>query len=139
MSGMRCPAMRKRLRYRHAKLCSCTGGTMSNEIETEWNAIWRQITAHIGKQGQFIQVVHLTKDDPPDTQPFMYTIGNYQAGFPELLIVGTDKTVFVDVLNRLGKLQRERGKALEDEELVSVGGKFPLRIVDAGEIGRRNY
>ncbi len=47
--------------------------------------------------------------------------------------------MFADVLNRLGKMQRERGRAFADEELVSLGGTFPLRIADAGELGRSRY
>lgn len=112
---------------------------MAEPIEAEWNQLRQQIAAHIEKHGQCVQVVYLTAADPPGSQPFMYTIGNYHQGFPELLIIGTDKEVFAGVLNRLGKLQRDRGKPLEDEELVSVGGKFPVRIVDAGEIGRTRY
>lgn len=112
---------------------------MSDELAAEWNQIRLRLAVHIEKHGQAVQIVHLTADDPPGSRPFIYTIGNYQLGLPELLIVDTDKAMFADVLNRLGKIQRARGKGLEDEELVSVGGKFPLRIVDAGEIGRRQY
>lgn len=99
----------------------------------------RQVTDNIAERGQQVQVVHITKDDPPDSKPFMYTIGNYHLGLPELLIVDTDKRIFVDVLNRLGKLQRDRKRAFADEELVSMGGRFPLRIVDAGVVGRTEY
>jgi hypothetical protein len=35
------------------------------------------------------------------------------------------------VLNRLGKIQHDRKLAFADGERVSIGGKFPLRIVDA--------
>jgi hypothetical protein len=112
---------------------------MSPEIEDEWRRIRQQLAVHIEKHGQCVQIVRLTKDDPPGAKPFMYTIGNFHLGLPELLIIDTDKEIFADVLNRLGKIQRDRRKGFEDEELVSVGGKFPLRIVDAGEIGRRQY
>ena len=69
----------------------------------------------------------------------MYTIGNHAHGLPELLIVDTDLVAFAGVLSRLCKIQRDRKLAFADEERVSIGGKFPLRIVDAGEIGRTDY
>ena len=112
---------------------------MSESIELEWSQIRRRLAKQIEQHGQCIQVVHLTKADPPGTLPFMYTIGNYHLGLPELLVVGTDKEFVAGILNRLGTMQRDRGKAFADEELVSIGGKFPLRIVDAGEIGRTEY
>jgi hypothetical protein len=93
----------------------------------------------VADSGQAVQIVHLTELGPPGSQPFMYTIGNHARGLPELLIVDTDLAGFADVLNRLGKIQRERRTAFRDEELISIGGKFPLRIVDAGETGRTQY
>jgi hypothetical protein len=108
-------------------------------IEREWLAIRAQLREKIARSGQAVQVVHVTERDRPGARPFMYTIGNHAHGLPELLIVGTDLDAFANVLNRLGKIQRERKTAFTDEERVSIGGKFPLRIVDAGEIGRTQY
>jgi Domain of unknown function (DUF4262) len=105
----------------------------------EWRELRDELAATIEKHGHAVQVVYRTDDDPPDSQPFMYTIGNYPRGLPELLVIGTDSNTIADVVNRLCKIQSDRGKGFADEELVSVGGKFPLRIVDAGLIGRRNY
>jgi hypothetical protein len=106
---------------------------------SEWEQIGEDLRQKIAAAGQAVQVVHLTEQDPPDAHPFMYTIGNHQYGLPELLLVGTADVAFVDVLNRLGKLQRDRRTGFADEERVNVGGRFPLRIVDAGEIGRSEY
>ena len=69
----------------------------------------------------------------------MYTVGNHALGLPELLIVGTNKSVLAGVLNCLSEIQRDRKKAFEHDELVSVGGQFPLRIVDTGDLGHRKY
>jgi hypothetical protein len=108
--------------------------------DAQWQRIRDDIHRKIARHGQCVQVVYLTKDDPPGVhQPFMYTLGNHERGLPELLIVGTTEKVFVDVLNRLGKIQRDRSEALTDGEIVSVGGKYPLRVVDAGEVGRTQY
>jgi hypothetical protein len=112
---------------------------VSNPIELEWERIRAQLRQKITAAGQAVQIVYRTEHDPPDTQPFMYTIGNCGIKLPELLIVDTDLAVFADVLNRLGKIQRDRGTPFADEERVSVGGSFPLRIVDAGEIGRTKF
>ena len=108
-------------------------------MEREWQAIRSQIREKIAKAGQAVQIVYLTELDRPGSRPFMYTIGNHAHGLPELLIVDTDREAFAGVLNRLGKIQRDRKIAFADEERVSIGGKFPLRIVDAGEIGRTQY
>jgi hypothetical protein len=106
-------------------------------IEKLWAQLRRQITDNITKDGQSVQVIG--PSEAPGSQPFMYTIGNFHHGLPELLIVDTDKDMFASVLNRLGRMQRERRRAFADEELVSIGGKFPLRIVDAGIVGRTKY
>jgi len=108
-------------------------------MEREWEQIRAQIRDKIAKAGQAVQIVYVTEHDRPGARPFMYTIGNHAHGLPELLIVDTGLEAFAGVLNRLGKIQRDRKTAFSDEERVSIGGKFPLRIVDAGEIGRTEY
>lgn len=112
---------------------------MSDRIEREWEQIGAKLRGIIAKNGQAVEVVYVTDQDPPDSRPFMYTIGNHAVGLPELLIVDTDLTVFANILNVLGEIQRKRGTAFADEELFDIGGKFPLRTVDAGEIGRTKY
>jgi hypothetical protein len=108
-------------------------------IEQEWQELRETIRAHIAKHGRCIQVVGGTESDAPGTEPFMYTIGNYALGFPELLIVGTDKAAFGSVLNRLSQMQIDRKRAFDHEELVSIGGAFPFRIIDTGERGYKEY
>lgn len=110
-----------------------------SNMEREWEQIRAQIREKIARSGQAVQVVYLTERDRPGSRPFMYTIGNHAHDLPELLIVDTDLDAFAGVLNRLGKIQRDRKTGFTDEEHVSIGGRFPLRIVDAGEIGRAEY
>ena len=112
---------------------------MSDAIRRQWEELRAQLRQKIAASGQAVQIVYLTEHDPPGAQPFMYTVGNHQLGLPELLIVDTDLDAFAAVLNRLGRIQRERKRAFADEERVSIGGRFPLRIVDAGDIGRTHY
>jgi hypothetical protein len=108
-------------------------------IQQQWLEFCETIRAHIAKHGRSIQAVGVTEGDAPGTQPFMYTVGNHALGLPELLIVGTDKATFGGILNQLSQMQIERKRAFEHEELVSVGGKFPLRIIDTGDLGHRKY
>jgi uncharacterized protein DUF4262 len=82
---------------------------------------------------------HRTDRDPPDFQPFLYTIGNHERGLPELLLIGTAEEPFHRLLNRLGEMQRERGKGFEHEELVDFGGKSPVRVIDVGKLGHDEY
>lgn len=105
-------------------------------IEQEWLRYREIIRTNIAGRGRSIQSVGDTEGDAPG-QSFSYTIGNYELGLPELLIVDTTK--FGDVLNRLSEIQRDRGSAFEHEELISIGGKFPFRIIDTGEIGLKQY
>jgi hypothetical protein len=86
---------------------------------------------HIAKDGQFILVVF----DEPGGLWCNYTIGNHEKGLPELIAVypGGKKMGerFAGSLNRAGEIQRERGTPFEHGELVSLGGRLPVRIVDA--------
>jgi hypothetical protein len=135
----RVPATAKALKWIRAEVEGWRPRMPDEAIEKLWAQLRRDIMEKITASGQCVQVVYRTENEPPDKQPFMYTIGNFHHGLPELLIVDTDKTPFANILNRLGEMQRERGRAFADEELVSVGGKFPVRIVDAGIIGRTKY
>lgn len=108
-------------------------------VRQVWLAIRESIRANIEKHGRCVQAVGGSETDPPGLQPFMYTIGNHALQLPELLIIGTAKPSFAGILNRLSDIQRDRGRAFEHEELVSVGGKFPLRIIDTGELGHRKF
>lgn len=69
----------------------------------------------------------------------MYTIGNHALGLPELLVVGTVDKAIAGILNALSEIQSNRGTAFTHDELVYVGGKHPLRIVDTGAYGHQHY
>jgi hypothetical protein len=97
------------------------------------------IRGMIDRHGQMLQSVHASKGDPSDFLPFIYTIGNHEHGLPELLFVAVDIEGFGEMLNMLGELQRDRRRGLSPGEVVDLGGRFPVRIVDAGEIGRTDY
>jgi hypothetical protein len=65
-----------------------------------------------------------------DSLPFAYTIGNALKGLPELLMVGTSKG---GLLNDLSQKMIDRGRGFDDGEIVSLGGKFPVKIITAND------
>src|SRR5262249_8569137 len=87
---------------------------------------------NIDRQGQHSWSVDATEDDPPDFIPFAYIFGNFEHSLSELLITSPIADRFGQMLNSLSKLQRDRGKALEHGEEVNLGGKCPVRMLDAG-------
>lgn len=99
--------------------------------------IRQKIRDHIDRHGQHLHRVFASKDD--SGQPFMYTIGNHEHRLPELLLVGTTESSFAHLLNHLGAIQRDRDKAFEHEELISIGGRFPVRMIATGKIAREEY
>lgn len=72
--------------------------------------------------------------------PYMYTIGNHEWGLPELIFIGDSDEKFAHVLNRLGRMKRgEERRAFHNGELVSLGGKFPVKIVDASARAKQEF
>jgi hypothetical protein len=71
--------------------------------------------------------IFLSEDDPPDAMPFAYTIGNHEKRLPELLTIGTPDAGF---LNPLSEVMIARGKPFADGEIVSIDGKFPVKIIN---------
>jgi hypothetical protein len=70
---------------------------------------------------------------------FMYTIGNAARGLPELLVVGAYSPGVGSLLNALCDKLIERGCAFADGEEISLGGKFPVKAVNADERAQRHY
>lgn len=103
------------------------------------DAMREQIRRHIDAHGQHLMRILLTESDPADALPFVYTIGNHEHGLPELLLIGFTEPEFMNLVNRLGEIQRERKRGFEHGELVDLGGTFPVRIVEAGTVGRDQY
>jgi hypothetical protein len=97
------------------------------------------IRHNIATYGQHLYRVGPTKNDPPDTIAFSYTIGNHQCGLPELLITGPVGFEWSHLLNHLGTHQRERGKGFEHGELVELKPGYSVKIVDAGEKGKAEF
>jgi hypothetical protein len=89
----------------------------------------------IEKHGQFVQRV--TGDD--ETPPFVYSIGNHEQGFPEILIIGNSSVHFASIVNDLGKIQRDRGRAFGDGEMVDLGGTFPAKMIAVPDVAKELF
>ena len=89
----------------------------------------KQTDDHIKRFGRTVIGVF---DDGSGEVPFMYTIGNCHKGgtMPELLLVGICTEQGRDLLNVASDVQNQRERAIEDGELVSIGGQFPLKAID---------
>jgi hypothetical protein len=98
------------------------------------NRFYRGIRADIENHKRSVICVGADEDNPS----FAYTIGNQRRGLPELLVIGVD-AAGAGILNRLSDMMIERGCAFGDSELVSLGGKFPCKVVGAGERAQRDF
>jgi hypothetical protein len=97
------------------------------ERQEEAEAMMENIHKNIEKNGHCIVSV------PDDALPFSYTIGNHDVDLPELLFLDLtySESNAKTILNRLAHIMRkERRAAFRHGELVSLGGKFPVKIVD---------
>jgi hypothetical protein len=70
---------------------------------------------------------------------FAYTIGNSARGLPELLFIGSCSPGIGGTLQELSDKLIERGCAFSDGEEISLGGRFPVKIVNADERAQRDY
>lgn len=103
--------------------------------DDELKALHQSIKETILEHGQ--QCLGVFNDpDEEGSLPFMYTIGNYLKGLPELLLVGSADPAIQQLLNVLHKMVLERGSAFNHGELVNVGGHYPLKIVDASNAAK---
>lgn len=69
---------------------------------------------------------------------FYYTIGLTDNKLPELLVYGQGVSLAY-ILNSLAALMRDRGIPFDNGERVSLGGKHPVMIVEAGSRAKEDY
>jgi hypothetical protein len=70
---------------------------------------------------------------------FAYTIENAAKSLPELLILGVWAPAIGSVLHKLSDKLVERGRAFLDGEEVYIGGKFPVKIINADQRAQHDY
>ncbi len=89
----------------------------------------RWLKRMIKKQGFGIMNVFSTADDPNSEDSFHYTVGNHSVGLPEILAIGGDQRTG-GPLTDLAKIMRERKAAFANGELVNLGGKYPVKVIN---------
>jgi hypothetical protein len=93
----------------------------------EW--IKKQIRRH----GVAVISVRPDPGAAPDAMCFHYTVGLHGDGLPELLLIGgEDLSRALEVLADLAEVMRERPARFADGELVSLGGKYPVKVINVG-------
>lgn len=71
---------------------------------------------------------------------FSYTIGNFINGLPELLLlVPIPPNSANGILNDLSVAMIARGRRFDDNETVSLGGKYPVLVFLASAVVKRRY
>lgn len=70
---------------------------------------------------------------------FTYTIGNQERGLPELLIIGFWGSPYGGLLDTLSDMMIERGEPFAHGELVSLGAKYPVKLINANDQAQREY
>jgi hypothetical protein len=90
----------------------------------------------IRRNGRSVLCVGAEDDSPA----FAYTIGNAIEGLPELLMIGgVCDSCAVNALDDLSEKMIERRAAFDDGELVRLGAKYPVKIIDADQLGHRRH
>jgi hypothetical protein len=90
------------------------------------------IEADIKRDGR--QILGVPDGEPA---PFAYTIGNELKGLPELLVVGVSRKA--GFLNLLSDMMVERGAPFAEGEIVDLGGKHPVKIINADAVAKAEY
>jgi hypothetical protein len=94
------------------------------------SAMFRWLKKEIKQDGFAIINVFPTADEPTP-QWFHYTVGNHGANLPEILAIGGDQRTSAP-LSDVAKIMRKRGTAFANGELVSLGGKYPVKMINVG-------
>lgn len=97
-----------------------------------------EIERGIATHGQQLVGVAPAEDDPPGTPVYGYTIGNHAYGLPELLVLGMPCSG-LGVLNILSTILRKQERAFRNGELVDLGGKLPIKVVEASPRAKSDY
>jgi Domain of unknown function (DUF4262) len=116
--------------------------TMTDERRRQ---MWEEVSRGIEQNGRFIIQVFPRAESgskyDPINDSFAYTIGNWTPrGLPELLLVGVSLGGHLaGVLNDLSEKMIARECAFADGELVNLGGKCPVCIIEASDSVKEKY
>lgn len=84
-------------------------------------------------------VIGVLPDTADPNSAFAYTIGNAQAGLPELLALGGNSAL-VPALNILSRIMQSRGRFADRQQVyLGEGAKFPVCVVEAADSVKDEY
>lgn len=105
-------------------------------MTTSYDEFCQRIAEAIKRDGRMIIGVFGSKDD----LPFSYTIGNQGVGLPELLMIGIGAdSAAQGLLNLMSERMRKRGRPFDDGEIVDIGARCSLQVINANENAKRDY
>lgn len=108
------------------------------EIARRMEEFQRKQAEHIAECGRTVLgVFALAESVDPVNETFIYTIGNALKQLPELLLVGMCSDG--GLLNALSEEMVRRGRAFDDREVVNIGAKCPVCVVEAAESVKDDY
>jgi hypothetical protein len=91
------------------------------------------IRKNIRRYGCFIFGV-FSEDERPG---FAYTVGNRERGLPEFLAIGTHRGDFLNAVS--AKLIKTGRTRFTNGEIVDLGGKWPVKVIDANATAQAEY
>lgn len=110
--------------------------------ETTIDALLARLHQHIAEgiktKGRGIMIVGNSRDVMSGRWPFAYTVGNHLKGVPELLAIGSNTREFGNVLNYASDRLLAVG-GFESGSLVSIGGEFPVMLINAHPMVKDKY
>ena len=116
---------------------------MKKRLQITHEDFFRSMANMIAASKRVTMAIAKTKKKPA----FFYTIGNQEKQLPELLIIGNFNTQ--DICNTLNILSDKMLQRLatfgplnshfKEEELVSLGGEYPLLIYSASKDAKEKY
>lgn len=104
--------------------CDCGNPMCAGSGQSMFKWIKKQI-----KQKGFAIINVFPAEDDNEKSWFHYTVGNHGRGLPEILAIGGDRRMG-GPLTSLSKIMHERNSAFADGELVSLGGKYPVKVIN---------
>lgn len=96
-------------------------------LRAQRREVLKRIEADVRKHGQSVMYIFGDENEPP----FHYTVGRARRGLPELLLVLPIRPeIGMSMLNQIDTLMPQ---PVPSGTLLSLGGPFPVKIVDADE------
>jgi hypothetical protein len=122
----------KQMSMKHRATCECAKCAGQSDADFAL-----QTADNVRRFGR--SVICVPEGDRPNEPAFGYTIGNWQAGYPELLVIGPSASVAAALLNLLSDEMIKQKRAFHDGELLRRGGNLPFKTIRCGREAREEY